>query len=157
MFRPRLLVLLALLLVPATVGAAFVIGDAGPRRQVALPPAGAAPAAVVRAYVDALDAHDTGTALALWVPAERAGLRETWLSDVDTVTGVRLGRPAHERPAWSGHRADQAVVRVPVRFDLRWRWLHGDGSMPSGRTDWGYLLVRVSPGGPWRIFDQGTG
>jgi hypothetical protein len=46
---------------------------------------------------------------------------------------------------------------VTVQFDLDWRWLRSDGSMPEGRTTWGYLLVRDSDDAPWRIFDQGAG
>ncbi|GAB4002055.1 hypothetical protein [Nocardioides ultimimeridianus] len=49
------------------------------------------------------------------------------------------------------------VVDVAVEFDIRWRLLHDDGSIPDGRNPWGYLLMRRGADQPWRIFSEGTG
>ena len=120
----------------------------GPRRDVAVPPTDATPAEVVSAYVDALDAHDFDTARTLLTPPARRNA-EPWFDAVDTLTNLHvLG--AH--PRGPGFRVD-----VAVEFDVTWRWLHDDGSMPEGTNPWGFRLERETEGDPWRIFDQGLG
>ena len=153
MFRWRWVVALVL-----TAG--FVIGwivypslHVEQTRDVAVPPDGASPEEVVRAYLDALDAHDCDTAERLMTPNSSA---ESWCEDLAGLADVQLRDVIPEKPRWSGHRDDQQVMQVVVRFDLDWPWLHGDGSMPEGLTTWGYLLVRDSEAESWTIFDQGV-
>ncbi len=155
----RLLLLIGL----GTAAAAAVVlaatvwwGDA-PRRDVEAPPPSASPRQVVATYLEALDAHDFETAGQLLAPGFREHAEETWFDDVDTVTDVEVGRPFQENPKWSGNPPGVEVMNVPVTFDVQWRWLHNDGSMEEGRTEWGYLLERSGPSAPWRIFDDGSG
>ncbi|MGH3333851.1 MAG: hypothetical protein ACRDPJ_21370 [Nocardioidaceae bacterium] len=141
----------------AAGGLAAVLLDDEPRRHVAMPATDATPADVVRAYVDALDAHDFDTAGRLLTSESVEQVRDTWFEDVDRITDVQIGTTRAEEPRWTGHDEDEQVMRVPVTFDLRWRLLHNDGSLQEGPTAWGYLLVRGSDAEPWRIFDQGMG
>lgn len=122
--------------------------------QVAVPPVGAGPRQVVKAFVAALDAHDCATARKLFVDRRPA---DQWCGDVLSLKRLRMRTPFAEKPQWSGHRSDQEVMDVGVTFDLRWRLFHNDGSMEEGPTTWGYTLVRDSARQPWRIADQGTG
>jgi hypothetical protein len=153
--RPRAAVGLA----PLALVAAIVLSqvDHGPRALVGMPAANAAPAQVVETYVRALDAHDFRTAERLLVPAVRAQYRRAWFLDVDHVSGLVVGPVRAERPSWSGRNHRTQVMRVPVRWSLRWRFVHRDSSLPSGRSTWGFWLSRTSDRKPWRIFDQGTG
>lgn len=125
-------------------------------RDVAVPSDDASAEQVVTAFVDALDAHDCDTAARLVTPGAKASA-ESWCNGVAEMDDVRTRAALRENPRWSGLAPPQQVVRVPVRFDLDWRWMRSDRSMPEGRTDWGYLLVRDSDAAPWRIFDQGMG
>jgi hypothetical protein len=153
--RPRVAVGLA----PLALIAAIVLSqvDHGPRALVGMPAANASPAQVVETDVRALDAHDFHTAERLLVPAVRTEYRRTWFADVDHVTSVVVGRVSAERPTWSGQNHRTQVMRVPVTWDVRWRFVHRDSSLPEGRMHWGFLLSRGSDRKPWRIFDQGTG
>ncbi len=152
--RPRL--------IGATVATAIVAGGALwlllPPRQthaVTVPADDATPEQVVASYVEALEAHDCGTAELLTTRAA-THLATSWCQKVARLSRVEIGASMPERAEWSERSAKDEVVSVPVRFDLDWRWLHDDGSMPEGETIWGYRLVRESPGGPWRIFDNGV-
>lgn len=129
-----------------------------PRKSddVAVPANDATPEQVVMAYVNALNAHDCDTAEAVWVSDAKVGAK-MWCEDVASLTDVDVGDSSMERPQWSGHSATDEVANVGVTFNLNWRLLHNDGSMPEGTTVWGYLLVRDSPDSPWRIFSEGVG
>jgi len=124
--------------------------------DVAVPPSDATPERVITAYLDALNAHDCGTAEAL-MTAKAESQAASWCEDVANLKNVDVHDHFMERPQGSGHSAPKEVAQVPVNFDLNWRLFHNDGSMDEGATTWGYLLVRDSPDAPWRIFDQGVG
>ena len=130
-----------------------------PPRQsgdVAVPARTASPEQVVTTYLDALNAHDCGTAEAVMTNGAKDSAK-LWCDEVARLTDVRVHQHFKERPNVTGHSAPEEVVGVPVAFILEWRPLHDDGSMAEGATTWGYWLVRDSPHSPWRIFDQGTG
>jgi hypothetical protein len=129
--------------------------DHGPRALVGMPAANAAPAQVVSTYVRALDAHDFRTAERLLVPGVRDTYRHTWFLDVDHVGSLTVGRVRAERPSWSGRNHRTEVMRVPVRWDVKWRFVHRHSSLPEGRSTWGFWVSRSSDQKPWRIFDQG--
>ncbi|QCX26743.1 hypothetical protein [Nocardioides jishulii] len=148
-------VALALALVAAGGVAAWWLAAPHQDREVALPADDATPGEVVAAYLDALDAGDCDTAVAL----REAGTSQdsTWCADVASLSNPAIESPRSEDPAWSGRPATDEVVSVPVRFDLEMRALRGDGSLGDGSMTWGYRLTRSSDDGPWRIFDQGHG
>jgi hypothetical protein len=125
-------------------------------RDVAVPADDATPEQVVTAYLDALNAHDCGTARAV-MTAATWDRDKSWCEHVGALTDVDVGDHYTERPEDSGHSVPEEVANVRVTFDLDWRFPYVSGSMDEGATAWGYLLVRDSPESPWRIFDQGTG
>lgn len=130
-----------------------------PPRQtgdVAVPAPGATPEQVVRAYLDALNAHDCDTAEAL-TTEDAKDTAESWCENVASLSGVDVRDHVKERPKDTGRSSPEEVADVPVTFHLKWRPFRNDGSMHQGATTWGYLLVHDSADSPWRIFDQGTG
>jgi hypothetical protein len=116
--------------------------------NIDVPPDSATPEQVVRAYVTALNAHDCGTARDLTVPEEWS-YSDGWCDDVASLENFDIVGSVSPTP--------DRVESVGVTFDLDWRFLHGDGSMPEGRTAWGYELQRTSADAPWRIVGQGMG
>ena len=146
---------LAPLVVAVAIAAAVIVYFVliGQSTNVEMPANDAAPEEVVRVYLEALGAHDCDTALALTTPTKGA----SWCTSVARITDAQVRKHVVEEPAWSGHAAPDAVVNVPVTFDIRWRMFNGDISMPAGPMTWGYLLVRSSPTEPWRIFAEGNG
>jgi hypothetical protein len=136
--------------------AVYLLLPPRPTREVAVPADNATPEQVVRAYLDALDAHDCRTAEAL-VTAGTGDTAKTWCADVAHLTDVHIEEHVRQRPEDSGIPANAEVVYVPVSFNVSWRRFHNDGSMDEGATTWGYLLTHPSSNSPWRIFDQGVG
>jgi hypothetical protein len=136
----------------AAAGAVAVVAVAGggwwwestPRYDVPVPPAGAGPGDVVRAYMRALDAHDGATARALSAPGHR-GVTGTWLAATCGMKALEVSAPI----------AEGSGVQVAVAFDLHQHWWTDDPSVRPGRHDWSYLLVRQQ--GRWLIQDEGTG
>ena len=130
----------------------------GPERHVALPSAGASPQDVVRAYVNALDAHDIDTARALLTSEHSKdvkGQTDSWFSNVRSIADLSISAPVTESgrsdTAAKGYRF---VVYVPVEFTLRQRH---QVSMPDGPTNWGYLLARNTDTTRWLIVVEGMG
>lgn len=138
------------------IAAAYLYLPPRQTADVAMPAAGATPEQVVKAYTEALDAHDCEAALALTTDDKKDSAK-SWCEAVASLTDVEIGEHSVERPEWSGHSPGDQVAHVPVHLNLDWRPFHNDGSMDEGATTWGYLLMRSSPDGPWRIFDQGVG
>ncbi|MFE5338064.1 hypothetical protein ACFQ8E_19295 [Isoptericola sp. NPDC056573] len=146
--------------VPATVGRrrrvgrwlplAFVVVVVGfgvaqilplPRTaEVAAPPADATAEDVVRAYLDAIDAHDCGTAQDLTAPSF-ATTTESMCHDAAslTVTGLET----------------VGTGQVNAGFDVDWRLFAEDGSIPEGGFGWTYYLTQGDDG--WLIEDAGNG
>ena len=152
--RRRVIALTVVAIVLAAVAAAAFLFLPPPQTgQVAMPGAQATPEQVVQAYIGALNAYDCGTAAAIWT----GQTSESWCNDVAHLRDVAIGGHRLEPASASGRSADEEVASVPVSFNLDWRPLHGDGSLQEGPTSWGYLLVRDSLRGPWRIFAEGTG
>jgi hypothetical protein len=153
----RLIALVASVLV--LVVAATVAYWLVPPRQtsdVAVPVPNAKPEQVVKAYLDALNAHDCATAMAVMTEGAKDSAK-SWCEDIASLTDIDVRDHFIERPKGSGHSAPDEVANVPVSFNLDWRRFHNDGSMDEGATTWGYLLVRDSTDLRWRIFDQGVG
>ncbi|MGG5260641.1 hypothetical protein [Phycicoccus avicenniae] len=143
------------LLVGAAVAAILVL----PPRQsadVAMPAADAVPEQVVTAFVAALNAHDCTVAEALSTPEAR-DQTASWCRDVGALDDLGVAPHVLEPPEDSGRAADELVANVGVTFDLDWRPLRSDVSMPEGETTWGYLLVRSPRERAWRVFEQGVG
>lgn len=148
-----------LLVVLAAVPIAWALTQVLPPRQtgsVAVPPVGASPRRVVETYIAALNAHDCATARAVTTGFARWQVMG-WCHGVARLSGLRVGTFVHEGPRYSGLPASASVVTAPVTFDLHWRLLHASDSMSGGPTQWGYELVRTSPGAPWLIDDEGAG
>jgi hypothetical protein len=146
------------------VGTLLVVGRATwfllkPPHQtddVPSPPADASPEQVVRAYLEALNAHDCATAEEVMAEGSES-VADDWCRDLAHLTHIRVGQNSVENPQWLGfpRGTDEEFVSVPVSFDLDWRLLHSDGTMSQGPTSWGYVLFRDGPDHPWLIFDQG--
>lgn len=124
--------------------------------DVPMPVAAASASEVVETYLVALNAHDCDTAAQLAV-ASFVDTARQWCDDVTALDDAQLGEAIDQDPTWSGLSPEVEVAYVPVTFDLDWRLLRGDGSMPEGETTWGYLVTRSEADEPWRIFDNGVG
>ncbi|MFI6516058.1 DUF4829 domain-containing protein [Spirillospora sp. NPDC050679] len=145
--------------VPLLLAASLLAGCGGDERpSVKLPPAGAPPQEVVTAYVAAINAHDKKAGRALSTPRfgrlETEEVADSLFNDAK-ISNLKISAPIPEQGYQSpdGKRYAQ-VVKVPVTFDLK---QESEASMPDGPTAWGYLLVRESLTGPWRINDHGNG
>lgn len=150
------------LVAAVAVGAVAVVAGPGrllalvPSRDVAVPAADADPHTVVRAYLDALDAHDLDTARELLTPYHRAKIEQAtgnWLTNLRSVRDVRLHPVEDGRQEWGLGRDYAYAVRVPARLDIRFF-----SDVPQGRDtpfQWGFLLVRNAASDPWRIADEG--
>lgn len=147
----------AVVTVAAMVAAvALVVLPPRQSADVAMPAADAVPEQVVTAFVAALNAHDCEVAEALSAPEAR-DQSASWCRDVRALDDLGVSPHVLEPPQDSGRAADEVVARVPVTFDLDWRPLRSDVSMPEGATTWGYLLVRSPRERAWRVFEQGVG
>jgi hypothetical protein len=114
-------------------------------QDVAIPPRSATPTQVVRAYVEALDAHDCDTARALGVP-DWGPNTDLWCDDVRSVRLLSIDDDGHE-----GRRR-----AIGVRLDISWRLGHDDGTIEDAHDAiWGYVLCRTPAG--WRICNEGQG
>ncbi|MDX6554420.1 MAG: hypothetical protein QOD86_615 [Miltoncostaeaceae bacterium] len=126
--------------------------DAGP--PVALPPADAPPAAVARAYVEALDRSDLA-ALRELTTRNHFESAIHWLSNLRHIRIAEM-RPAHRDDAVGSAVRHPDVVIVPVELDLDLGDPGLSGFSTDGRTTWGYVLVRDAPTDRWRVDDEGT-
>ena len=138
--------------VVCAAGAFGACTSSAPEREVVLPDPEAGPLQVVRAYVDALDANDEGTASRL-ITREHHEL--SWIGSVEAITDLEASEPVREDPRWSGRPRTAEVVRVPVTFGVTWS--DPDPSVEDGRQLWSYLLIRDQDSGRWLIFDEGMG
>ncbi len=163
--EPRRFVAPLLGLVAILVVVAMYMMATTTSKDVDMPADDASPEQVVTAYVEALDSHDCDTAEALVTASKRDGT-EAWCRNVRDMTEIQVGSHVVEQMGVTGStslrssaepKTSGEVVRVPVTFNLEWRLFRADDSIPEGTTDWGYFLVRESPMGPWRVFDEGNG
>ncbi|SHN47415.1 hypothetical protein SAMN05443668_12361 [Cryptosporangium aurantiacum] len=123
------------------------------RGHVAVPPVEAAPADVLRAYLNAVGANDKAAQRALWAAGRHPGLNS---DNVWAVTGVRVHRqdaytPIPDDPDELSAYRD--VVRVLMSFKVRF-WPVRDN--PQQPTSTFYLVVRNGDREPWRIWGTGA-
>ncbi|MFD6176973.1 MULTISPECIES: hypothetical protein [unclassified Isoptericola] len=135
------LALVVLLAAGATVGALWL---APPRQtaEVTVPPADAAPEQVVRAYLEAVAAHDCDTAAAL-----TAGGATDFCDDTRSLEILEVV-PAP-------HLSDGDLSAVNTDFEATWRPFSGVVDVPEEGWGWTYYLAHGPEG--WRIVDAGTG
>jgi hypothetical protein len=129
--------------------AAWTYGPWREKYAVAVPPASASQRQVVVAYLRALDAHDSGTALALSAPS-MDGTTRMWLADTAGVSDIKVGTLQLDAAQGIGEQ-----YTVPVNFVYRGHWWNDDPSFGNGEHDWGYSLARID--GRWLITDDGLG
>lgn len=100
-------------------------------KDVDMPRDDASPTQVVAAYMEALDAHDCDTAMALRTDGSR-DVASTWCGKVAGMTDARVVGQHSEAPEASGRTAPDEVMNVRVTFDLGWRMFRNDGSDAGG-------------------------
>jgi len=113
---------------------------------VPVPPPHASPRQVVTAYLHALDAHDTTTALTLSAPGERV-TTAFWLKDTAGITAIRIESVQHFKPS--------PPYYVCTEFHYSSHPWTNDESFPDGQHYWCYDLVHRH--GRWLIYDDGLG
>lgn len=129
----------------ALIGGALYWYAETPRYDAPVPAADATPRQVAKAYMTALDAGDADTARALSTPRQRES------ADHELATTSRLRDRTTSHP---GESRGSRGTYVPVNFTLQQKWWSPyDPSMPDGRHDWGYVLVRDH--GRWLVNDEG--
>ena len=145
----RILVGLVVVVVALVGAGRFAVWLTGRQTaEVAMPSADARPDEVVRTYLEALDAHDCGTAVALRSTRQDSRqLARIWCREVHHLRAVEV------EPAV----VTTGEVEVVTRYDLSYRpFTHVD--WPSaGHRVWTYALERASPSAPWRITDEYEG
>jgi hypothetical protein len=132
--------------------AALAMWRYGPWREkyaVALPPPGASQRQVVLAYIRALDAHDSATAMALSAPSMR-GTTQMWLASTASISQIKVGAVQYD-----AHQATGEQYSVSVDFIYHSHWWKDDPSFGDGEHDWGYALASIN--GRWLITDDGLG
>jgi hypothetical protein len=123
---------------------------------VALPPASAAAATVVRAYLAALDANDKHTAAACWRDTTRPGHGYQTSNVIHRLATVYIepARPLDPVQAQIEPRSPgTSWVIVHARYRIAY-W-PPFGQTPTEKVDTSFALVRHEPSGPWRIVVQG--
>jgi hypothetical protein len=148
-FAPRLVAGTVACLVAGLALAAWWYGPWREKYPVALPPPSASQRQVVLAYLRALDAHDSATAIALSAPSMR-GTTQMWLFSTASITRIQVGAVRYEAGQVPG---EQCTVQVDFVYHSHW-W-HDDPSFGDGEHLWGYSLAQVN--GRWLITDDGLG
>jgi hypothetical protein len=121
---------------------------------VALPPAGAPPAEVARAYVQALDREDTAALRGLSTP-HFADQAIGWLDNLEGVRLIRAEGVVRDLGGIGSARRHREVIYLPVELDLDFVDPTRSNFPADGPTHWGYVLVRDAPGEAWRVDDEG--
>jgi hypothetical protein len=116
---------------------------------VAMPPPAASQQTVVRAYLRALDAHDSATALALSDRSMRSTTR-MWLAKTAGVSRIKIGAVQYAASEQPGEQ-----YSVPTDFVYASHWWADDPSFGDGEHYWEYWLIKIN--GRWLINDEGTG
>ncbi|OZD78679.1 hypothetical protein CH260_02400 [Rhodococcus sp. 05-2256-B2] len=110
------------------------------------------PAAVVRGWVDAVNAGESSTGESLVADEGWQGMQGWFDAPRAHLDNLEIVRVTEEDPtpgtAAEGYRFE---AWVSVRFDLT----GGDGSMHEGATTWGYILARQESSDPWSIVSNG--
>ncbi len=122
--------------------------------KTALPPHAAAPAAVVKAYLAALNSHDIDTArqlLTVQHAREVKAEQDSWFTNVKSITSVHVEKPFGGGGTQGGY---PKRVTIPVSFDLM---QHQVESMPNGHTEWSFGMVKKTPSDRWLIANEGMG
>lgn len=120
-------------------------------RDVALPADDASPEDVVRVFLEAIDAHDCGTAEDVVTPEFRDAA-DRWCDRVSSLTidRVRLSGPG----GWASGPDSPGLA---VDFTFQSRPFRETVELPDGFTTWGFSVHRDAPGDPWRIDGEGVG
>jgi hypothetical protein len=147
--RRRLALLVVTVAVAALAAATWWQWPWRQKYTVAVPAPAAAPGQVVRAYLRALDAHDSATAYALSAPNFHS-TTAAWLSSTASITRIWIGKVQYYPKSPPGQRYE-----VPVAFRYASHWWKRDQSFPDGNESWGYQLVYTN--GRFLIDDEGTG
>lgn len=108
--------------------------------DVLSPPADATAEEVVRAYLEAIDAHDCDTAQDLTAPSF-AAVTESMCHDAASLTTTEL--------------QTVGTGAVHASFDIDRRLFAEDVSVPEDGWGWTYYLTRGPEG--WRVSDAGNG
>jgi hypothetical protein len=142
------------LVAAATVAcvAALAAWRYGPWREkyaVAVPPPAASQRQVVLAYLRALDAQDSATAMALSAPSMRS-TTQTWLANTASITQIKIGAVQSD-----AKQVPDEQCTVAVDFVYHSHWWKDDPSFGDGEHAWGYWLADIN--GRWLITDQGLG
>lgn len=121
--------------------------------RVAMPPLDAGPEQVVRAYLEAEQAHDCQTSQSLRTatmqpPMEPGKCHFLNLTEFRIIRSRpdRSGRYQHEHP-----QHDRIYVELVVGRGAE------DHGFHRGVNPWSFYLERGARGAPWRIFAQGMG
>jgi hypothetical protein len=146
--RPWLALLAVAVVVAALAAATWWQWPWRQKYAVPVPPPTAAPGKVGRAYLRALDAHDSATAYALSAPDFR-GTTAGWLSSTASITAIWIGKVQYHPKSPLGQRYE-----VPVAFRYAAHWWKQDPSFPDGNEQWGYQLVYTH--GRFLIDDDGV-
>lgn len=165
LFRPRrtavraalaaaLIVLIALLATACGDDEGTAAGD--PTAVATTAPAPESPAAVVTAYLSAVQDGDVEAARALATDRfaeETDAAQDSWFHQDVAFADIALGDPEPAGGSATASRFADAVY-VPARFDLT---QSAPDSLPNGATVWGFTLGRNSDADPWRIDGAGRG
>lgn len=141
------------LLSALALSAAAVLGCSS---SVEIPPAGAAPQEVVRAYLKAIDAHDEDAgrtvSTALYAQEESQGDGPD-LYDLASVSNIRIEKVAPVAGYRSPDGAEYTeATTVLASFDVEGAEEVG---WPDGTSSREYILVRTGPDRAWRINELG--
>jgi hypothetical protein len=127
--------------------AAWRYGPWQEKYAVALPPPAASQRQVVLAYLRALDAHDSATAVALSAPSMHS-TTQMWLASTASITRIKIGAVQYDAQQVPGEQ-----YTVPVDFVYHSHWWKDDPSSGNGDHYWGYSLAKIN--GRWLIADDG--
>jgi hypothetical protein len=145
----RRVLLAAVMAALSTAGfgaAIWVTAAALPKRaDIAVPAPSAPPLTVLRAYIAALNAHDTKTAKELVTPGFTPRTDTYFsVSIVEIVTVLSVS----SLPPGPG---------VDIKTRLHEQFRSAGPSEPNGVNSWNFYLARKGPAGAWRVVGEGLG
>ena len=113
--------------------AAWRYGPSREKYAVALPPPAASERQVVLAYLRALDAHDSSTAMALSAPSMHS-ITQMWLASTASITQIKIGAVQYDAQQVPGEQ-----YTVAVDFVYHSHWWKDDPSFGDGEHLLGVL------------------
>jgi hypothetical protein len=118
---------------------------------------GATPEEVVTAYVTAIGRGDVTKARRLMTEhfAQRLeGAVDSWLTNVNSITNLRIGTSRHEQDNASDGVKYFRAVYMPVDFVID---VKAEEAIQDGPMTWGDTLVKRDRDAPWLIDQDGVG